>query len=83
MFLDEISLHLIDNEAKMVIDIAIASMQLQLGEIPEAQRSIETTQQAVENMQDLDSFTYSFLYKNLAQLHKTKGNREMFYRFSL
>lgn len=41
--MEEISLHLIDNEAKMIVDIAIAAMQLKLGEIPEAQRSIETT----------------------------------------
>lgn len=83
LFLEEIALHLIDNEAKMVTDIAIASMMLQQGEINEAQKYMETTQQAVENMSDIDSFTYSYLYKNLAQLYKAKGNREQFYRFSL
>ena len=36
LFLEEIALHLIDNEAKMITDIAIAATQLKLGEINEA-----------------------------------------------
>jgi len=72
-----------EHQAGLLLRVNIAKKALSQGSVSEAQTILDDNQAEIERMTDLDPVLYSHLYGALAQLNKSVGNPELFYKYSL